>query len=46
MTPATLGREAYLEGKPRTANPYSERNPSRAVWFTAWDAAKKADNLS
>lgn len=46
MTPATLGREAYLAGKERTANPYSRPSPSRSSWFTAWDAAKIAANLS
>lgn len=46
MTASDFGREAYLAGKPRTSNPYNLPGPRRSAWFTAWDAAKIAANLS
>ena len=33
------GYEAYDQGEPRTANPYSKGTWDREEWFKGWDEA-------
>lgn len=41
--PYVEGKQAYNEGKPKSANPYPDTSSDRVVWGAGWRDGQKRD---